>query len=589
MPERMDENMIIDQKSNKQALGQFFTPLEVVSFIYDVLKVILSRDEKWTQGKYPSIIDPACGEGIFLKVALDKKITRPKYVFGIDIDEQAKQKWQEINLLKSFGSKAKMDLHFHHQDGLLPLPQRTLRYKRGGLNQYDLVVGNPPYGGVGLKEKITPLLEKVLLKFDLWRKAFKESEHPDLFDKAEIETIGDKRRERLEKFPIEVLFLERFVQLAKSRGYMAIIIPDGFLANANLRYIRNWLFEKTMIRAIVSLPRETFKSVGTSAKTTILFLQKLGEEERSPSKQKIFVASAEFVGVNDSARNDLSVILQEFEKFIYGKEIKEVHMSPHFITILEGTKDTLHRIDADYWNPKYNILIEEMKKRFKIKPLGEFVSFITYGQVGKRYYDKKGTVKYLQVVNILRTGIDYWIKPATIREGSHNDPARSRLKIQDVVLVNHGVGSIGKCIIMAKDPGKVNISQDIDLIRVTGLNPFFVCIFLNTKYGQQQIERQCSGVSGIVYIRFDDIKSIQIPIIPEAIQQKIEAEYRKMSKYHDLAMEAKARVIKKRKSLIKEAKQDTEYQRNIQKAEKILNDLIKRTEEVIEGKRSDIH
>jgi len=36
---------------------------------------------------------------------------------------------------------------------------------------------------------------------------------------------------------VEVLFLERFIRLARSGGVVGIIIPDGILANTNYEYV----------------------------------------------------------------------------------------------------------------------------------------------------------------------------------------------------------------------------------------------------------------------------------------------------------------------------------------------------------------
>ena len=72
---------------------------------------------------------------------------------------------------------------------------------------------------------------------------------------------------------IEVLFIERFIQLCKQDGWIAIIIPDGILANSNMHYVREFIADNTKVEAIISLPRDAFKHVGTSAKTSILFLK----------------------------------------------------------------------------------------------------------------------------------------------------------------------------------------------------------------------------------------------------------------------------------------------------------------------------
>ena len=55
-------------------MGIFYTRPEIVDFMYDILLIWKEKEDKetnrWDLHKpkhYPSVIDPACGEGIFLK------------------------------------------------------------------------------------------------------------------------------------------------------------------------------------------------------------------------------------------------------------------------------------------------------------------------------------------------------------------------------------------------------------------------------------------------------------------------------------------------------------------------------------------
>ena len=48
------------------------------------------------------------------------------------------------------------------------------------------------------------------------------------------------------------------------------------------------------------------------------------------------------------------------------------------------------------------------------------------------------------------TGIDTVSKFTLIKENSHNDPGRSRLKELDLLLINGGVGSIGSSCVLVK-------------------------------------------------------------------------------------------------------------------------------------------
>ncbi|MEM1874480.1 MAG: N-6 DNA methylase, partial [Candidatus Hadarchaeales archaeon] len=61
----------------EKVFGQFMTPPEVANFIVDFAVISLDRRPKLA-------IDPACGDGVFLKALIKKKINR---IVGIDIDE----------------------------------------------------------------------------------------------------------------------------------------------------------------------------------------------------------------------------------------------------------------------------------------------------------------------------------------------------------------------------------------------------------------------------------------------------------------------------------------------------------------------
>lgn len=294
----------MEEKKRKKDLGIFYTPPEVIKFIFDILNIWKNNQRARWRGKNPSVIDPAVGEGGFLKYAISTKFTKPDWIFGLDIDENAVKRWKEINLLKEFGGKNEdLEAHFFHQNGLEPIRwgQHTSKYKYKlkqvdiQNQQFDAVVGNPPYGGVGL-EDISPELEKALFDFSIWKESVKKGDREivDQLGLLEI-SINDKNKERLRRFPIELLFIDRFIQLAKPGGWIAIIIPDGILANSNFNYVRKFIAGKTRIEAIISLPRETFKQTGTTAKTSILFLRKISKDEKASWDYSVFLASVQVI------------------------------------------------------------------------------------------------------------------------------------------------------------------------------------------------------------------------------------------------------------------------------------------------------
>jgi type I restriction-modification system DNA methylase subunit len=79
---------------------------------------------------------------------------------------------------------------------------------------------------------------------------------------------------------IEVFFMERFVQLARPGGLIAVIVPDSILSSDQLGPLRLRLLEKMVLRAVVSLPHKVFSGVGANARTGIIFARRFTEAEQ---------------------------------------------------------------------------------------------------------------------------------------------------------------------------------------------------------------------------------------------------------------------------------------------------------------------
>src|SRR5262249_31655484 len=85
--------------------------------------------------------------------------------------------------------------------------------------------------------------------------------------------------QRMARVPIEVYFVERFVQLAKPGGIIAVIVPESIMASEQLGPLRTWVMERVQLLAVVALPQKVFTGVGAKAKTGILFARRLTKAE----------------------------------------------------------------------------------------------------------------------------------------------------------------------------------------------------------------------------------------------------------------------------------------------------------------------
>ena len=265
-----------------------------------------------------------------------------------------------------------------------------------------------------------------------------------------------------------------------------------------------------------------------------------------------------------------------------------------------------NRWDAGYYHERYRNN-EAQLRNLHSSLLGNFIpdtlpdgsKGITYGQVGARKLSPRGSVRYLQVINIRDTGIDFAVKPDRVAENSHNDPVRSRVRARDILFTNNAFRGtdtlIGRCVVVPRDYGKVNVSQHIDRIRVVGINPFYVCVFLKSRLGTLQVQRVMHGVDS-TSINFPRIRALLIPTLGDSSQMEVETQYRAMSKCHDRAMAIKERLLDDHKieagqygeAINALANEDSSYRRAASEAEQRLKYVISELEVVLDGKQKKL-
>ena len=227
----------------QRQLGQYWTPEVLVDFMLDIAQF----QPDW------KVIDPACGEGVFLKRALERGAQQ---VVGIDIDPETLERAREN--LAPYGDRVRLYL----QDGLLPIEDPDPYWQ----SDYDLVIGNPPFAATGYRVRDPKILER----FELSQEPIREGEgQASLFETDEY-----RPKRRKPSVAIEVLFVERFLQLCKPGGVVCMVVPRGILANRHLMYVRKWLTTNYSLRCVFDMPQEAFKGVGANALASILLVDK---------------------------------------------------------------------------------------------------------------------------------------------------------------------------------------------------------------------------------------------------------------------------------------------------------------------------
>jgi len=319
-------------------IGQFFTPRSIVEFMIRMV------DPK--EGDL--ICDPASGSGGFLirffeivreQILADadrqyqtykknieaKKLTKAQRAKLLRVKYEAIQKeidgsikgsrlWNlanqwiygtDANDRMARTSKMNMIMHgdghggVHHHDGFLNV---------NGIfeGRFDIILTNPPFGAnVEPSDVITD--EQVAMPEDEedYLREFGEVYHDaqarvraakgrPIASLFELPKRGNQdRKGKLGKVKTEILFIERCLDLLKPGGRMGIVLPEGIFNNPSLSYVREFCEDRAFIRAVVSLPQETFFSSGASVKASLLFMQKFTSKEKSDFDRKKAAAKAE--------------------------------------------------------------------------------------------------------------------------------------------------------------------------------------------------------------------------------------------------------------------------------------------------------
>ena len=205
-------------------------------------------------------------------------------------------------------SKMNMIMHgdghggIHHHNGLLNI---------NGIfeNRFDVILTNPPFGSQVEKADVVQASDTQLrfpnkgekpeegrrfaIKegFEEYIKEYYERYGTGVYENAQSQILNNigkpiaslfKLKPDLQSDKTEHLFINRCLDLLKPGGRMGIVLPEGVFNTPNAEYVRKFVEGRAFIRAVVSLPNETFNSAKASVKCSILFLQKFD----TPTQQK---------------------------------------------------------------------------------------------------------------------------------------------------------------------------------------------------------------------------------------------------------------------------------------------------------------
>lgn len=417
----------------RKGLGIFLTPEEVVSEIVAAMKLPAGA----------KVLDPACGSGTFLiEAARQATPTGKLRLHGIDKNPKMLM-LAELNM----GHQRLVKFSRALGDSLKPYFEEGLPAWYGP-GKFDFVLTNPPFG-------VT-------------------------VDSRAHEFGAYATCEGLSSQVSEVIFAERCIDALKPGGRMAIVLPRSVATNPSLEKARKALGGAGFVRAVVTLPSETFAATGTQTTTVVLIVEKYGVVAKSDLIKPV-VVRVENVGFDATGR------------VRPGSELKGLGDALHR-AMDTGSSIGLARCEAAVTANETFVRLPELvsgvSRRVKKggKRLGSLLEFAATGATPPRSAYSDSGLFLVKVGNLTGAGISWIARERNFVEGGlprYNRPDRL-LQRGDIVLTSsaHAPRYIAKKIdIITSMPdwvgGRASFVGEVMALRPKrGVDPFRLLAYL---------------------------------------------------------------------------------------------------------------
>lgn len=498
----------------KGKMGQFFTPRTVVDFCVQILKPQFNS----------RVLDLACGSGGFLLNAMDyvRKYAEENHepieaytlwhnfakdnLYGIEINDQIARVCKMNMIIHDDGHTNVISA-----DALESFADLEKINRKFQKNSYDFILTNPPFGA-NVKGTEKPYLQD----YDLGK---------------------DRKNQKT-----EILFIEKSIDFLKPKtGIIAIVLPDSITINSSLQYVRDYLFERTQLLAVVSIPDFAFAHYGANVKSSLLFFRRLADNEKL-TDYPVLMCIAEKIGYTatgkDEEENDLPIIVEHYEKFLtqqsqlkiskayeekifvvnskqlkgrridckgytkFFRELKESILQTKHPTIL--LKDCISKNVAGDWGLDLNS--EEISEEYELCYVLRNTNFdnnfnLDFSDVALRYIPKK-KVKALQ----LKKG-DILVEKSG---GSPYQPVGRVMFIDDL--------PFDKPVLFSNFLQKIVVNEKV-------ASPIYVYAYLRTLYHKNYMEYIQNQTTGIKNLLTEEFLEIPIVLLDKSEQERIGQKY----------------------------------------------------------------
>ncbi len=503
----------------KGSLGQYFTPREVIRLCVNILNPSASD----------LVIDPACGSGGFLFEAVQHAQRTSGEVpqcLGVDLSSKSIRvaallaaalsdstiHVSKSNSLDGRGLEAFCPAEWSPflVEGVGSSTRRATSWGAWNRLGCDVLLTNPPFAG--------------------------DLDEPDLLDAYESQQASGGKR----TVSREHLFLERAVNMLKPGGRLAIVLPQGILANTSAAYLRSWVLSKCKVVAVVGLHPFAFLPY-TAVKTSILIVEKpLSARQLSEDYQVLFTVSKN-PGKDSSGRKVSDSDYREIENAICGFAASVGYewalpaadctstVAEYELVSVREIRESL-RLDAEHYDPEARRLERSLRERGQCT-----VSDVVSAKVGRFRRKDFREVQYADISCVDgRTGLLF---PEAVQAADAPSRASYLLEPGDVLVSN--VRPERNVVALVTEPSESNIpliaSNGFTVLRSDGIPPELLFAFCKSDAFKRVLTMHATAsmyptvgdrdILNLPFVRFEaNVEDEVVALVREGLQKIREAQ-----------------------------------------------------------------
>lgn len=325
------------QNLSVKVKGQVETPVIIAQFM---LKILLGTYHRELSSK--RILDPGCGNGIFLQIVIEKYIDdflscNPSDIALSTLNEQLEKNFigLEIDENRVTITKEKLNALYQKktQSHVFPnwqiINSDYLNWNLDGKYKFDFIISNPPY----------VRLENI--------------------DKTKIEILKQNFKTAQQRFDVYQLFLENSINQLKEGGRLCYILPNRFKENSTGRSLREIITRETKILKFFDfVDCSIFK--GFTTYPSIIYLEKGTNHSTSP----LF----SYTRISGATEPELATLLHS------SKQSQRVNTKMTSFLVNQDQRIEQH---FKFVEPKLRDILETIHQNST--PLNQFVSRISAG------------------------------------------------------------------------------------------------------------------------------------------------------------------------------------------------------------------